>query len=142
MKTIKFTYVDHGTQISVAKEPAIGGPVFPQIKGLNFLFALERKYPTDVPEFIGECDDDANLTIDGVLKELTADELAYEKAEELNAQGYRVRTERNMRLQACDWTQLSDSTVNKDTWAVYRQELRDIPQQAGFPWEVVWPQEP
>jgi hypothetical protein len=43
---IKFTYVDSVTQISVEKEPAKHGPHFPKIKGLNYLFALERKYPT------------------------------------------------------------------------------------------------
>jgi hypothetical protein len=142
MKTIKFTYVDLGTQISVAKEPAKNGPVFPSIKGLNYLFALERKYPTMVPEFIGTCDDDADLTAEGFLKEIDQAELEYEQAEEVNAQAHRVRTERNARLFASDWTQLADSTVDKDAWAVYRQALRDVPSQEGFPWNVIWPDQP
>jgi len=142
MKIIKFTYVDLGTQISVAKEPAKNGPVFPKIKGLNYLFALERKYPTMVPEFVGECDDDADLTVEGFLKEIDQAELEYEQAEEVNAQEHRVRTERNSRLFACDWTQLADSSVNKEAWADYRQSLRDIPQQESFPWNVIWPANP
>jgi hypothetical protein len=53
-----------------------------------------------------------------------------------------VRIERNAKLAASDWTQISDSTADKATWATYRQELRDISAQAGFPWTVVWPTQP
>lgn len=142
MKTIKFTYVDSATRISVATAPAANGPEFPQIKGLQFLFALERKYPTHVPEFIGTCDDDADLTISGFVKELSADDLAYEQAEEVNAQAFRIRQERDMRLASYDFTQLDDSPVDKAAWATYRQALRDIPQQDNFPWQVQWPTQP
>ncbi len=85
MKTIKFTYVDSVTQISVEKEPAKHGPHFPKIKGLNYLFALERKYPTMVPEFIGECDDDAELSIDGCFGKITEAEFIAERQTEINA---------------------------------------------------------
>lgn len=51
-----------------------------------------------------------------------------------------VRTERNKKLADSDWTQVADSPVDKDAWAVYRQALRDITAQEGFPWEVVWPE--
>ncbi len=50
-----------------------------------------------------------------------------------------VRADRNARLAACDWTQLADAPVDDLAWAAYRQELRDVPIQAGFPWEVQWP---
>lgn len=53
-----------------------------------------------------------------------------------------IRNQRNKLLTASDWTQLSDAPVDKAAWAVYRQALRDIPSQAGFPWEVVWPTTP
>jgi hypothetical protein len=53
-----------------------------------------------------------------------------------------VRQNRNEKLTASDWTQLEDSPVNKAAWAVYRQELRDITTQQGFPWEIIWPEEP
>jgi len=53
-----------------------------------------------------------------------------------------VREERNTKLAATDWTQIADSTADKPTWASYRQALRDVPSQAGFPWTVTWPQEP
>jgi hypothetical protein len=99
---------------------------------LNYLFALERKYPTTVPEFIGECDDDAEL-IDGFLKVLDEAEVAQEQQAEVDSQAHRVRVDRTLRLQASDWTQLADATVDSQAWSVYRQSLRDIPQQEGFP---------
>lgn len=55
-----------------------------------------------------------------------------------------VRTARNGLLGQSDWTQLPDSpltTAQKKAWAVYRQALRDITQQAD-PAAVVWPHAP
>jgi hypothetical protein len=50
---------------------------------------------------------------------------------------------RNRLLQSSDWTQLADASIpNKQEWAAYRQALRDIPEQAGFPFEVNWPTQP
>jgi len=64
---------------------------------------------------------------------------AEEIAERLQQKSMDVRQQRNDLLSACDWTQLSDAPVNSSAWANYRQELRDIPEQEGFPWEVEWP---
>lgn len=51
--------------------------------------------------------------------------------------------ERNTLLQQSDWTQLPDVPQSvKDKWAVYRQALRDIPQQDGFPQNILWPVQP
>lgn len=57
-------------------------------------------------------------------------------------QGKVVRDERNRRLAESDWTQLPDAPVDHAVWAVYRQELRDITDQDGFPWSITWPVEP
>ena len=67
MQYIKFTYVDTATGISVAKQPTANGPVFPPVAGLEFAWARESRYPTDVPEFFGTCPDNADTQIDGVL---------------------------------------------------------------------------
>jgi hypothetical protein len=53
-----------------------------------------------------------------------------------------IRAERNRRLADCDWTHLSDAPVDSTPWSIYRQELRDITKQVGFPWNVVWPEKP
>lgn len=65
-----------------------------------------------------------------------------ETVERTQRQAEQVRAERNQRLAACDWTQLADSTADKTAWATYRQALRDITTQQGFPWEVTWPDQP
>ena len=53
-----------------------------------------------------------------------------------------AREKRNALLFSSDWTQLSDSPVNKQEWAVYREALRDIPEQREFPKIIDWPQTP
>ena len=53
-----------------------------------------------------------------------------------------VRAERGVRIAACDWTQLPDAPLTieaKAAWADYRQQLRDITTQAGFPQVMEWP---
>lgn len=55
-------------------------------------------------------------------------------------QAKNVRQTRDEKLKALDWTQgkdIPDAVSNPA--AVTRQALRDVPLQAGFPWEVVWP---
>ena len=53
-----------------------------------------------------------------------------------------VREHRNAKLAATDWTQLTDAPINSSVWASYRQQLRDVTAQAGFPWEINWPVAP
>ena len=62
--------------------------------------------------------------------------------ERLPNAGKNVREERDRLLSQSDWTQLADAQVDKSAWAAYRQALRDIPAQPGFPFEVVWPVKP
>ena len=52
----------------------------------------------------------------------------------------RMRMKRDRLLQESDWTQLNDAPVDREAWAQYRQALRDLPQQEGFPGKVVWPE--
>jgi hypothetical protein len=59
-----------------------------------------------------------------------------------NEQAANIRSQRNTLLSESDWTQLVDAVVNQEAWAAYRQALRDIPQQEGFPSNVVWPEKP
>jgi len=83
-------------------------------------------------------------TVDGGYTEawayVDADPLKIAEREETESTVVRVR--RNQLLFGSDWTQLPDSPVDSVVWAAYRQDLRDIPQQVGFPWTVTWPTEP
>jgi len=45
-------------------------------------------------------------------------------------------------LQSSDWTQLPDVPLTDEqraAWVTYRQELRDVPSQPGFPGDIIWP---
>ena len=56
-----------------------------------------------------------------------------------------VRAERNRKLAASDWTQIPNNALTdakKAEWATYRQSLRDISSQSGFPHSTTWPTEP
>lgn len=58
---------------------------------------------------------------------------------------HELRTERNSRLSACDWTQLQDARLSlekKQAWVDYRQALRDLPETVTDPMAVVWPLAP
>lgn len=68
----------------------------------------------------------------------TPEQTAQRTAEKANE----VRADRNRRLADSDWTQLPDAPVDAAAWAVYRQELRDVTGQAGFPGAVIWPAQP
>lgn len=50
-----------------------------------------------------------------------------------------IRNERDRLLLSCDWSVLPDAKTDKDAWETYRQALRDIPAQVGFPYSVDWP---
>ena len=53
-----------------------------------------------------------------------------------------VRQIRGEKLAKCDWTQVADAPVDKAVWATYRQALRDVTTQTGFPWTITWPDAP
>ena len=72
------------------------------------------------------------------VEALSQDEINANTAQQAAA----VRADRNARLAATDWTQIADSTANKPAWGAYRQALRDVPAQVGFPQSVTWPEQP
>lgn len=53
-----------------------------------------------------------------------------------------VRLQRDQLLLQSDWTQTLDAPVDKEAWAEYRQALRDITLQPGFPHTVEYPTKP
>ena len=60
-----------------------------------------------------------------------------------DAFGEAARAKRDQLLAACDWSQLPDVKQElREAYAGYRQALRDIPDQAGFPYEIEWPEVP
>ena len=72
------------------------------------------------------------------VSDLDADGITAKDAEQAKS----VRATRNSLIAECDWTQVADSPVDKAAWATYRQELRDLPLQDGFPFDVIYPTKP
>lgn len=86
--------------------------------------------------------------VDGVLLDMTADEIAEFNTQQAewaagadDRKAEEVRRERDIKLAATDWRASSDLTLSTE-WATYRQALRDIPSQEGFPNDITWPTEP
>jgi hypothetical protein len=80
----------------------------------------------------------------------TAEEEAIRDAEEAayaagadSRKAAEVRAERNAKLAATDWTQVVDvPQAVKDSYVSYRQALRDVTAQSGFPLTITWPDAP
>ena len=68
--------------------------------------------------------------------------LSAERIAELTAQrAAGERTSRNAKLAETDYLALSDATLT-DAMKAYRQALRDVPAQSGFPDNITWPTKP
>jgi hypothetical protein len=60
----------------------------------------------------------------------------------LSEKWHQIRKQRNQLLQQSDWTQLPDVPIQtKELWATYRQQLRDVTNQAD-PFNITWPVTP
>ena len=56
-----------------------------------------------------------------------------------------LRAERNLKLSASDWTQVSDAPLTEDektSWRTYRQQLRDLLEVTTDPANPIWPSKP
>ena len=100
--------------------------------------------PTDIPKFYKLVEGVPVKRQDGIYYQNWQFELMtqQEQAAATVLKAEQVRQDRKYRLQYSDWTQVADAPVDKAAWAAYRQALRDISSQAGFPWEVQWPTQP
>ena len=117
------------------------GTSFPDVISDETL-AAHRVFPvvaTAVPDY----DSKTHCVMQGIRRvgadwtqSWTIEELPEEDA------GANVRGYRNRLLSQTDYTQLADAPGDTAAWATYRQALRDIPAQDGFPFTVTWPTEP
>ena len=69
-----------------------------------------------------------------------AEQMAAYVAQKDAEQAKNVRQQRDDLLAKTDWSQGKDiADAVSSSWVTYRQALRDVPAQAGFPWNVEWP---
>jgi hypothetical protein len=95
--------------------------------------ATQRVQTSYMPQLV-----DGAWTMTKTVVDKDAEQIAADTA----SKSVEVRNKRNELLSSSDWTQVLDAPVDRTTWANYRQALRDITDQAGFPFSVVWPSQP
>lgn len=126
-----------GADVIFEGPQATGGTVY-QTSVYGGIEQIEGKWYTKWnlgPSFFDTEDAEGNVTT------AAQNEAAY-KATKDAEQATNVRNTRTVMLKDSDWTQIADSTADKTAWATYRQALRDITAQAGFPWTIDWPDAP
>lgn len=79
--------------------------------------------------------------VDGVLVDVTQKEVEATIYESPESKAAKVRSQRDNLIAATDIWALSDRTMTAEQ-AAYRQALRDITGQAGFPADITWPTKP
>lgn len=90
MKYLKFTYVDAVTGAPVTAAPAVNGPVFPAVTGIEFAWARESQYPTASPEFFGTCPESSESDVPGVLAELSQQDWEAARTDEMATRAARL----------------------------------------------------
>jgi len=123
--------------VDLVFEGAQAQPTRYQVAYANGVEQIDGKWYTKYilgPVFIDQ-------VVDGVTTTAAEQEVAY-KASKDTEQAKSVRASRDEKLKDCDWTQVADAPVDKAVWATYRQALRDVTAQSGFPWTITWPDKP
>ena len=80
---------------------------------------------------------------------MTAEEIAEKETKlaeatvkEREIEAVKQRMERNILLTETDYAALPDTPEMSDAMTTYRQALRDVPAQDGFPTDITWPEKP
>ncbi len=110
-------------------DPVFEGPqpILTRYQVSNMIGVIQKKDGKWYTNWIAiDIDDDAKIALDERVAES-------------------VRIERNNRLSETDWVVIKALETNSPLspeWISYRQALRDITQQSGFPWDIIWPSKP
>jgi hypothetical protein len=130
-------------------------------------FCSERDFDRQAQEgeliIEGSANDDKQYISDGIICDYSEEELEEKRNvpygykwkmperivekvvedEEINRHASeRAMADRTARLAASDWAMTTDAPTDKQAWLLYRHALRDVPQQAGFPLNIEWPEMP
>ena len=129
-----------GADVVFEGPQATGGTVY-QYSQASGVEQIDGKWYTKYvlgPVFTDTTDETGNVT--SALEQ----ETAY-KATKDAEQAKSVRATRDDKLKETDWVVIKNLELNANipgVWEVYRQALRDVPNQSGFPWTITWPVEP
>ena len=128
-----------GADVVFEGPQATGGTVY-QYSQANGVEQVDGKWYTKYilgPVFIDQ-------VVDGVTTTAAEQEVAYKAAKDID-QAKSVRSTRDTKLAECDWRVIKaaeTATTLDAAWATYRQALRDVTAQSGFPWTITWPDAP
>ena len=128
-----------GADVVFEGPQATGGTVY-QYSQRDGVEQIDGKWYTKYilgPVFIDQ-------VVDGVTTTAAEQEAAY-KAQKDAEQAKSVRATRDSKLAECDWRVIKaaeTATTLDAAWATYRQALRDVTGQSGFPWTITWPDAP
>lgn len=87
----------------------------------------------------GHYDRSTQMVVDGSVINIPADTI---EQEEVDRAWIELRSIRSQILKSSDWTQVPDAPVDQAAWAVYRQQLRNLPDNTEDPRNPVWPTPP
>ena len=127
-----------GADVVFEGAQATGGTVY-QYSQASGVEQIDGKWYTK--HILGPVFTDTPATEETPAKTAAENEAAY-KASKDAEQAKSVRASRDVKLAESDWTQVTDAPVDKAVWATYRQALRDMTAQSGFPWTVTYPDAP
>lgn len=134
MKYLKFTYVDAITGIPITDAPATNGPKWPDIDGLEFVWARESRYPTSVPEFFGTCPDNGIVMVAGVLDVLAQADWETMRADEMAARAA-IATPRSVTMRQARLAMLSDGILDDVEGAIAAIPDETQRKAAQIEWE-------
>jgi len=127
-----------GADVVFEGAQASGGTVY-QYSQASGVEQVDGKWYTKY--VLGPVFTDTTATDETPAKTAAENEAEYKAAKDAE-QAKSVRASRDEKLKDCDWTQVADAPVDKAVWATYRQALRDVTTQTGFPWTITWPDAP
>lgn len=137
MKTVIYYHTATGEIASVSQVP--DGIDIPSLPGLSSLLNTD-----EIPVMSGEY-----FVKDGALCKRSPRPSMHHEWDgakwvpDIDRMARAARRDRDERLAASDWTQIPDVPLaTKEAWAAYRQALRDVTEQPGFPTEITWPEIP
>jgi len=150
MKYVKAYHVDAKDGRPANEYPMRHGPAWPS-DALTASIVDRREYPAVI---VGTLPNEAPVPAGAteitqaehaeLVKSFNDWRDAYEQRQ-LELSAAQERDQRDLRLADTDWVVVyhtEKGTAIPDEWKAYRQALRDVPQQPGFPTEVTWPEKP
>ena len=130
-----------GADVVFEGAQATGGTVY-QYSQASGVEQIDGKWYTK--HILGPIFTDTPATDTTPAKTAAENEVAYKALKDAE-QAKSVRQIRDDKLKECDWIVIKNLEMNANipgAWEVYRQALRDVPSQSGFPWTVTWPDAP